>query len=237
MQVSVNILLVFNLMAISNNYRKLGKRLGIALRGLFAASFAFVACNALAHGGGLDRRCGHNDRVRGGYHYHLDICTSVTTDAIPLELEKPTDLARSIQTNLAAMNYYKGDIDGLAGGELVGSILEYQFANGLEITVVVSDELLRRMERSLSEGQQYLSPSEKHRLESQIFNPPEIELVKKTQSLLNSLGYKCGSENGEVGGQTVSAVLDYQFDHKLELSGKITYELLEHLQRLDRVTR
>ena len=54
--------------------------------------------------------------------------------------------------------------------------------------------------------------------------------IKSAQQMLNLLGYECGEPTGVVDGRTRTAVIDYQFDQKLEITGWIDDSLVTHLE-------
>lgn len=55
------------------------------------------------------------------------------------------------------------------------------------------------------------------------------DLVLKTQSALNKLGYAAGEPDGVLGKQTVKAIKHFQVDSDMAVDGKPTYLLLEIL--------
>jgi peptidoglycan hydrolase-like protein with peptidoglycan-binding domain len=55
------------------------------------------------------------------------------------------------------------------------------------------------------------------------------ELVLKTQSALNQLGYSAGQADGVLGNQTVKAIKHFQVDNEITVDGKPSYLLLEVL--------
>ncbi len=54
--------------------------------------------------------------------------------------------------------------------------------------------------------------------------------IKSAQQMLNLLGYECGEATGVVDGRTRIAVIDYQFDQRLEITGWINESLVTHLE-------
>ena len=54
--------------------------------------------------------------------------------------------------------------------------------------------------------------------------------IKSTQQMLNLFGYECGEPTGVIDGRTRIAVIDYQFDHRLEITGWIDDSLVTHLE-------
>jgi len=54
--------------------------------------------------------------------------------------------------------------------------------------------------------------------------------IMSAQQMLNSLGYDCGEPTGVVDRQTRNAVIDYQFDQDLEITGWINESLVRQLE-------
>ena len=54
--------------------------------------------------------------------------------------------------------------------------------------------------------------------------------IKLSQQVLNSLGYQCGTPTGIVDGKTRNAVIDYQFDQGLSITGWIDTALVAQLK-------
>ena len=54
--------------------------------------------------------------------------------------------------------------------------------------------------------------------------------IRAVQLMLNSLGYPCGTPHGVFGDLTRYAVLDYQWDQGLEITGLINDSLVRHLE-------
>ena len=54
--------------------------------------------------------------------------------------------------------------------------------------------------------------------------------IKSAQQMLNVLGYECGEPTGVVDGRTRIAVMDYQFDQRLEITGWIDDSLVTQLE-------
>jgi len=57
--------------------------------------------------------------------------------------------------------------------------------------------------------------------------PPDR--IMYAQRMLNSLEYNCGEPSGVVDGRTRNAVIEYQFDNEMEITGWINEELVTHL--------
>ena len=57
-----------------------------------------------------------------------------------------------------------------------------------------------------------------------------LDRIMSAQQMLNSLGYDCGEPTGVVDRQTRNAVIDYQFDQELEITGWINDGLVTHLE-------
>ncbi|OZY85709.1 hypothetical protein CBP51_01250 [Cellvibrio mixtus] len=57
------------------------------------------------------------------------------------------------------------------------------------------------------------------------------ELVLKTQTALNQLGYLAGEPDGVLGAQTIKAIKHFQVDNEMTVDGKPGYLLLEAMLR------
>lgn len=68
---------------------------------------------------------------------------------------------------------------------------------------------------------------------------PEIYALKtpieQAQELLKELGFYEGEINGQRSTKTIEAVLNYQREHTLKETGKVSRQLLEHLENIGRV--
>lgn len=60
-------------------------------------------------------------------------------------------------------------------------------------------------------------------------------VVKLVQEELNKNGYNCGAPDGVAGAQTVESLKAYQKDHKINVNGVITDELLEAMGIADKI--
>lgn len=60
------------------------------------------------------------------------------------------------------------------------------------------------------------------------------ELVLKTQTALNQLGYSAGEPDGVLGAQTIKAIKHFQVDNEMMVDGKPSYLLLEAMLRKGR---
>lgn len=65
---------------------------------------------------------------------------------------------------------------------------------------------------------------------SQIHNPPPENAVIRAQQLLSDLGYFNGEVDGDLRGDTVAAILDYEMENNLEVTGLISDQLVKHMQ-------
>ncbi len=57
-----------------------------------------------------------------------------------------------------------------------------------------------------------------------------INLIGKTQSLLDRLGYKIGDADGKMGGRTTSAIRLFQLQEGMKVTGQVTPELVQVLE-------
>ena len=128
----------------------------------------------------------------------------------------------AIQRKLAENDYDTGPADGVLGVMTRASIMAYQHDNGLRVTGIASDKLLKRMILGESIGDDDLSAS--------TLVPPETAaLVKAVQKVLSDLKYEPGPADGIFGAATRRAIERLEEDHKLAVKGRISAKLLKEM--------
>jgi peptidoglycan hydrolase-like protein with peptidoglycan-binding domain len=154
----------------------------------------------------------------------------VSTDLPPLEVEKgsPQLLLRAVQRELSTRGYDVGPIDGTPSDKTKAAISAYEKAEGLPITGVASDELLRHILLGAA-------PQPNSNTGSVAGEAPKadgVSSVKAVQKVLADLGYAPGPVDGDLGQATARAISAFQHDRKLPETGRITPELLRELKRV-----
>lgn len=166
---------------------------------------------------------------------------------------------RSMQRMLAAHGYDPGVIDGFPGAKTVVAIREYQTRSGMRVDGKVSRRLINRLSRDtvrLVQGMLVLHDYDpgrtdgffgsktktairayKSRAGLKVNNLITQDLVdflmrettKSVQRMLVTRGYDLGMVDGVSGRETVLAIRDYQTQADLEVDGKISLALVDHL--------
>jgi peptidoglycan hydrolase-like protein with peptidoglycan-binding domain len=146
-------------------------------------------------------------------------------------------LLKAVQRELAARGYDVGTEDGKPSDKTFAAIAAYQKGQGLSVTGVASDELLRHIllggtvqpvagatgSVEAEPGKNGKAPSPKAKEEA---------TVKAVQKMLADLGYAPGPVDGALGGTTTRAITSFQRDRKIAATGRITPELLRELTRV-----
>jgi len=152
----------------------------------------------------------------------------VTTKAKAPEKDQ---LVYKVQVQLAKQGIYKSAADGLYGAETRIAIARYQRVAGLKIDGKPSDYLLNHMfisSNSLGKKMAQQKPQQiSHTRDSSLVNP-----VKRVQIGLEELGYNPGPSDGLMGSQTREAIRQFEKDNKLEVTGKLSDELLKKLLKV-----
>jgi peptidoglycan hydrolase-like protein with peptidoglycan-binding domain len=156
----------------------------------------------------------------------------VSTDIPPMELEEGGShlLVRAVQRELAARGFDVGAADGTPGDKTTAAISAYEKAQGLPVTGVATDELLRHILLGAS-----LPPSSATGSVKEDPAPGKAEEgpdVKAIQQVLADLGYAPGPIDGAWGSATARAVTAFQHDRKMTETGRITPELVHELVRV-----
>lgn len=157
----------------------------------------------------------------------------VSTDLPPLDpgTGESQLVVRAVQRELAARGYDVGPLDGTLSEKTRAAISTYQSSQGLAVTGVPSDELLRQillgdsLESAAATGSLAASDS----IETQA---AESATVKGLQQALADLGYAPGPIDGAWGENTSRAIAAFQRDRNIAETGQITPELLSEMQQV-----
>jgi peptidoglycan hydrolase-like protein with peptidoglycan-binding domain len=158
---------------------------------------------------------------------------SVSTDLPPLPAETAESqlVVRAVQRELAARGYDVGAVDGNLSDKTRAAISTFQSSEGLTVTGLPSDDLLRQILLGDS-----VAPAEATGSvtapDSIAASAAEHETVKSVQQALAELGYAPGPVDGDWGENTARAISAFQRDRNLPQSGQITPELLGEFQRV-----
>jgi len=134
----------------------------------------------------------------------------------------------SVQRELAAAGYYKGEIDGVVGRKTRAAIEAYQRSVGIDVTGEPSESLADhiRYTREVSEASLFTGSIEPD---------PDAEArarIRRIQTGLAELAYSPGEINGELTRATRKAILAFQHDRNMSETGDITDELIAELGKM-----
>jgi peptidoglycan hydrolase-like protein with peptidoglycan-binding domain len=157
----------------------------------------------------------------------------VSTDLAPLDPGKGESrlVVRAVQRELAARGYNVGQVDGALSDKTRAAISAFQSKQGLPVTGVPSDDLLRQILLGDSVAPAAATGSVAAP-DSVAGNAAESATVKEVQQILADLGYAPGPIDGAWGANTASAVSAFQRDRNIAETGQITPELLNELRRV-----
>jgi peptidoglycan hydrolase-like protein with peptidoglycan-binding domain len=141
----------------------------------------------------------------------------------------PEHLLKAVQRELAARGYDVGPEDGKLSDRTAAAIKSYQKGQGLPITGVATDELLRHI---LLGGSVQPVAGATGSVKADGAKPEEDTKLKAVQKILADLGYAPGPVDGALGSKTIRAITTFQHDRKIAETGKITPELLRELKRV-----
>jgi len=147
----------------------------------------------------------------------------------------PEHLLKAVQRELAARGYDVGPEDGKLNDRTAAAISSYQKGQGLPITGVATDELLRHIllggsVQPVAGATGSVKPESADKTPAT--KPEEDTKVKAVQKILADLGYAPGPVDGTFGDKTTRAITSFQHDRKIAETGKITPELLRELKRV-----
>ena len=139
---------------------------------------------------------------------------------------------RNVQQALNTLGYTAGTADGKMGAKTRTAISAYQRDNGLAPTGAPSAELYDRLLASVSSGAR---PQPAYAQPAAYGQPPydgrvSADLVTAVQSELRQRGYTIPVVSGQLDGATRDAIMQYQTDAGMTVSGQPSETLLTHLR-------
>jgi peptidoglycan hydrolase-like protein with peptidoglycan-binding domain len=157
----------------------------------------------------------------------------VTTDLPPLPPDHAESqlVVRAVQRELAVRGYDVGPVNGNLSDKTRAAIAAFQTSEGLAVTGLPSDELLRQILLGDSVAPADATGSVAAP-DSIAVKSAEHETVQSVQQTLADLGYAPGPIDGAWGENTASAISAFQRDRNLQQTGQITPELLKEFQRV-----
>jgi peptidoglycan hydrolase-like protein with peptidoglycan-binding domain len=170
---------------------------------------------------GLGRRAANSDTIelalpKGRAGPRLSV-------AVKTDRPAPKSMLIDVQRELAALKRYDGPIDGRLSPVTRAALDSYRRTHGLPQRATVQDLLdhlrynktLKQVVRSDTTGS--IGPDE--------------ATIKRVQTGLSELGYFQGAIDGTLGETTHQAIMEFEGDRRLPVSGDITPELLSELAK------
>lgn len=140
-------------------------------------------------------------------------------------------VVRAVQRELAARGFDVGPVDGELSDKTQAAISAFQKKEGLAVTGMPSDDLLRQILLGESVAPSVTTGS-LAASDSIAANAAAHGTVISVQQILADLGYAPGPIDGAWGENTARAVTAFQRDRNLNPTGTITPELLQEFQRI-----
>ena len=151
----------------------------------------------------------------------------------PAELGEPDELVRAIQDALKQIGYYSGPLDGVLGPQTRASIVAFETKAGRvpkgEASNAILDEL-RSANRLAPATLEEALPQESA---TPATEPPQAAadpLVASVQRALALAAYGPVGADGFFGPQTRDAIIRFQRDHNLPVTGEISDALIIELR-------
>ena len=140
-------------------------------------------------------------------------------------------IVRAVQRELAARGYDVGGVDGNLTDKTRAAISAFQSKEGLPVTGLPSNDLLRQILLGDSVAPSAATGSVAAP-DSIAAHASEKDTVKGVQQVLADLGYAPGPVDGAWGENTARAISAFQRDRSIPETGRITPELLNEFQRV-----
>lgn len=138
----------------------------------------------------------------------------------------PPELVRQIQKELSQRGYDPGSIDGTLGHVTRAAIMAFEHDQLLVISGEPSEPLLKAVRAARTVRQRAPAAGEP---------PPRrgaaLEVTRMVQDFLLGLGYEPGKSDGQMQAATERAIREFELDHGLVASGRISGELMQRIVR------
>ena len=158
------------------------------------------------------------------------------------QVGQPDEIVRDVQDALMQVGYYSGPLDGLAGPQTRSAIKAFEAQSGRDATGEASFDLLQAIRASsrpdLSPvATRVASPETQHTPQSpsqQVASAPPTAVpngvVAAVQGALARSAYGPLAVDGVAGPETRDAIVKFQRDHNLPITGEINDALIIELR-------
>ncbi len=140
--------------------------------------------------------------------------------------ERATNV-RAIQRELSARGYQPGQHDGVPGLVTRAAVMAFEYDNNLPITGEPNETLLRRIILGVS----YAGDTRPGRRAAGS-KLQAAHVTRTVQQSLLGMGYQPGTADGVVGVDTSRAIREFEMDHGLTPTGRVSGHLVAQLARL-----
>lgn len=155
---------------------------------------------------------------------------SAQTDAgkfIVLNAAQSLETTKALQNGLRGKGYDPGPVDGVAGLMTQAALMAFEFDNGLPLTAKVTPERVEMVVFGV--------PADARRSAYAPGGVPSAEaagVIRTVQQSLAGVGYDVGAVDGALSARTSRAIKEFEIDHGLPESGRVSGRLLAELVRL-----
>lgn len=196
---------------------------------VFALAALAVIASAILYNSLFAQPSGNRSRLAGGQvpggattHMQVDAQGGRTIQL------KYDPVVEEVQRQLMATGYYRGMVDGVVGKRTRQAIEAYQQAQGLQVTGQPSPDLAEhiRYTREVAEAALFTGTIEAD---------PDAERraqIRRVQTGLAELAYGPGEINGEMTDRTHDAIMQFERDRGMAVTGEISEGLLAELTKL-----
>ncbi len=144
-----------------------------------------------------------------------------------LNSDNKVETTRAIQRELTRLGYMPGPADGTSGLMTRAAIMAFEFDNGLDVNGRSDPDLLKMLLFGLPGSMPVRNKNA--RLE---MSKDAVRVVSTVQQTLQQLGYNVGKIDGEMGSSTKRAIRDFESDHNLVETGRVSGRLVAKMVSL-----
>lgn len=132
------------------------------------------------------------------------------------------EAVRAIQRELQARGYETGGLDGTPGLVTRAAIMAFEHDHGLPLSGEADETTLKRILLGASAAGD--AAAEQRRASAEA-------VIRTVQQTLSGLGYNTGKVDGKLGEDTQRAIRDFEIDHQLPETGRVSGSLIARLAK------
>lgn len=144
-----------------------------------------------------------------------------------LNAAQSLETTKALQRGLSAKGYDPGPVDGVAGLMTKAALMAFEFDNGLPLTAQPTAERAELITFGVPADSKRTGFEQATEISSEASG-----VIRTVQQTLAGVGYDAGPVDGALSSRTRRAIREFEIDHGLPETGRVSGKLVAELVRL-----